>query len=740
MVVTDLDTSSYKDSLNFSPKAIKNSGFLNVDSTSFPQNWSSSTLRSKESIKPINKISIEVINKILNREHIYNELKNILLNFDKNFLEHPNNDSPTYIEQKQNYFSTLQLPLQATENGSSSTLCADKSLNFGSCDASTKSVKFIKTSKKNLSCKSIKESPKIVRGKVEPSVNKLIKKGIYIYGSPGCGKTEFVNSLLKELNYDVISYDAGDVRNKILIENMTSNNISSYNVLQMMKGVKTKIAFIMDEIDGMNTGDKGGITALIRLIRQKKTKKQKLENKTVNPIICIGNYYVDKKINELIKVCNSFELKEPTREQMKKLLKYIIPEVNIFGEKNFEAKNEFFEMQLPSQDKAIGSSSTLRSEEFLKCKKTDFFEEPIEYKLMLDYIQGDMRKLFFIKKLYETKPEIISEKYLKSIFQVKLFNEEPKVNTYKLFKEPISINQHLNFMNETDRTIIALLWHENIIDLLEEKSKQNYLHLPSQATSNWSSSTLCSEESINFFSKKASAKNVNLPTLRSEESLKYKNIKIKFNIYLKILNNICFADYIDRVTFQNQIWVLNEMSSLIKTFYNNQIYHNTFNNFSTLHSEKFIFGTGDASAKNVISPLQDTKNGSSSALRTEEFLKCKKNSTYPINSHSDIRFTKVLTKYSTEYNNVLFFYKLSQELNMDKKDVITFFQEIKLVNGESFLQNTDILNKVEKELENYNISKLDIRRIYRYLDKNVKKENIVLNNEDLEEELDLEED
>ena len=36
-----------------------------------------------------------------------------------------------------------------------------------------------------------------------------------------------------------------------------------------------KIAIIMDEIDGMNNGDKGGINELIKLLRAKKTKKQK---------------------------------------------------------------------------------------------------------------------------------------------------------------------------------------------------------------------------------------------------------------------------------------------------------------------------------------------------------------------------------------------------------------------------------------------------------------------------------
>ena len=42
----------------------------------------------------------------------------------------------------------------------------------------------------------------------------LQKRGIYIYGEPGSGKTTFILNLLKSLEYDVIKYDAGDIRNK----------------------------------------------------------------------------------------------------------------------------------------------------------------------------------------------------------------------------------------------------------------------------------------------------------------------------------------------------------------------------------------------------------------------------------------------------------------------------------------------------------------------------------------------
>jgi Cdc6-like AAA superfamily ATPase len=100
------------------------------------------------------------------------------------------------------------------------------------------------------------------------------KKGIFIYGSPGCGKTHFIMQLLQELDYDIIKYDAGDVRNKSLIDTITNNNISSCNVLQMMNRVVKKKVIVMDEIDGMNNGDKGGIISLIKLIRQKKVARE----------------------------------------------------------------------------------------------------------------------------------------------------------------------------------------------------------------------------------------------------------------------------------------------------------------------------------------------------------------------------------------------------------------------------------------------------------------------------------
>ena len=155
--------------------------------------------------------------------------------------------------------------------------------------------------------------------------NLTTKRGLYIYGDPGSGKTTFIVNILKEIDYDVIKYDAGDVRNKSIIDTITKHNMADRNIMSMFEKKVKRIAIIMDEIDGMNNGDKGGINSLIKIIRPKKTKKQKLEETTLNPIICIGNYHIDKKIKELMKVCHVIELKSPNKQQILLILKKIIP-------------------------------------------------------------------------------------------------------------------------------------------------------------------------------------------------------------------------------------------------------------------------------------------------------------------------------------------------------------------------------------------------------------------------------
>lgn len=395
----------------------------------------------------------------------------------------------------------------------------------------------------------------------ENKKNLLTKRGMYVYGSPGTGKSLFVYKILKKLNYDIIKYDAGDVRNKTIIDKITKHNMSDKNVLSLLQKKMKKIAIIMDEIDGMNSGDKGGINTLIKLIRPKKTKKQKKEEITMIPIICIGNYHIDKKIKEMIKICSNVELKTPTDEQILNILNILMPNL----------------------------------------------ENQLKQKMVI-FIQGDLRKLKSIYDIYQSGESILKNQLIQNMFQQKNYNEDVKDIIKKLLNNHYSLNSHMEIMNETDRTSVGLLFHENIIDVIQHMDK---------------------DKSIPF--------------------------------YNEILKNICFSDYIDRITFQKQIWIFNEMSSLIKTFYNNHLYHKNFDNKINYNPDK-------------------------------------------------VRFTKVLTKYSTEYNNSLFIQNLCKQLNMDIKDMFSFFCHLR--------KKYSSLEEINELFENnnYEINKLDINRIYRFLD------------------------
>ena len=163
----------------------------------------------------------------------------------------------------------------------------------------------------------------------------------------------------------------------------------------------------------------------------------------------------------------------------------------------------------------------------------------------------------------------------------------------------MTIQKHHECIQESDRTSVSLIFHENIIDYIENTDD-----------------------------------------------------------YLKLMDTICLADYIDRVMFQKQLWTLNEVISLIKNVKNNQLFHD---------------------------------------------LQVKRQNKYDVSK--DIRFTKILTKYSNEYNNGMFIAELCKRLKRDWKDVLALFSHVK--DG-----SIKVKSEQWKEL---GISKLELERVERYV-------------------------
>ena len=179
-------------------------------------------------------------------------------------------------------------------------------------------------------------------------------------------------------------------------------------------------------------------------------------------------------------------------------------------------------------------------------------------------------------------------------------NNNIKVLTKNLLHYKYNL-QNLDIINYSDRTSLSLLLHENIIKLFNNNLTQNEL-----------------------------------------------------KIYKKILENFIFCDCIDKNIFLYQIWQLNDITYIIKIFYNNFILaqHNLLKNIG-----------------------QD-----------------------------NIIFTKILTKYSSEYNNFNFIFNNTQLYCTNKK---TLLLHIFTVNNSNEFYAKLVYSRFVKLIEQYNNYKIN---------------------------------
>jgi replication factor C subunit 1 len=122
---------------------------------------------------------------------------------------------------------------------------------------------------------------------------------LFLHGPPGIGKTSLANVILTENGYDVCEFNASEVRNQKQVKEQINEINGNVNVLDFMNFKKKKMGIIMDEIDGMSSNDRGGLSELIEIIFQKTPLKKDNNIPSGSPFICISNT-IDKKIKTLM--------------------------------------------------------------------------------------------------------------------------------------------------------------------------------------------------------------------------------------------------------------------------------------------------------------------------------------------------------------------------------------------------------------------------------------------------------
>lgn len=155
---------------------------------------------------------------------------------------------------------------------------------------------------------------------------------LFIQGPPGIGKTSMARILLKTYGYEVMEFNASEIRNASQIRAKIEEINGRQDITALMCFKKRNIAIIMDEIDGMSTGDRGGLSELIDIIFPKKKSKKETKSSSSSispsPFICITNT-VDKKIKTLKSKSCDIRMYEPDKKQLFRLASYVCQQEKI---------------------------------------------------------------------------------------------------------------------------------------------------------------------------------------------------------------------------------------------------------------------------------------------------------------------------------------------------------------------------------------------------------------------------
>ena len=102
-----------------------------------------------------------------------------------------------------------------------------------------------------------------------------IFRAALIHGPPGIGKTTAAHLVAKLEGFDVVESNASDTRSKKLVEEGLRGVLETTSLLGYFAGdnkkvdaSKRKLVLIMDEVDGMSAGDRGGVGALASVAKK----------------------------------------------------------------------------------------------------------------------------------------------------------------------------------------------------------------------------------------------------------------------------------------------------------------------------------------------------------------------------------------------------------------------------------------------------------------------------------------